>query len=66
MPIPKPKKNEDKQEYVSRCIANLTRNEKARFPSVRQRAAVCYSSWGETPAEKKKAQKKAEKKKTKP
>ncbi|MCC8190563.1 MAG: hypothetical protein LIP77_08020 [Planctomycetes bacterium] len=50
--MPKPKKNENKQEFVSRCIADLTDEERERFPTVQQRAAICYSQWGETPAEK--------------
>lgn len=45
MPIPKPKKNEDKQEFISRCIETLTKNKKDEFPSAKQRAAICYSQW---------------------
>ncbi|MCD7896626.1 MAG: hypothetical protein LUG50_08135 [Planctomycetaceae bacterium] len=58
MPMPKPKKNEDKQEFVSRCIADVTRKDKDKYPSVEQRAAICYSEWGETPEEKEQAMKK--------
>ncbi|MCC8194930.1 MAG: hypothetical protein LIP28_09830 [Deltaproteobacteria bacterium] len=59
--MPKPKKNESKEDFVSRCIETLTKNESDRFPSREQRAAICYSQWGETPAEKAKAEKKKEK-----
>ncbi len=60
MPMPKPnKKKEKKQEFVSRCIANLTREEQDRFPDSKQRAAICYSQWGESPQEKAKARKRA-------
>lgn len=59
MPLPKPKKNEQKQKFVSRCIAEMTDEESKRFPSSKQRAAICYSQWGETPAEKAAAQRKA-------
>lgn len=59
MPMPKPKKNEDKQGFVSRCIATLSKDEKDKWPSSKQRAAICYSEWGETPAEKQAAEKKA-------
>ena len=59
MPMPKPRKSETKQKFVSRCIAKLTRDEKDRFPKNSQRAAICYSQWGETPAEKEAARKKA-------
>lgn len=65
MPMPKPRKNEDRQEFVSRCIAKLTRDEAERFPNPKQRAAICYSEWGETPEEKAAAiRKKAAKKKS--
>jgi hypothetical protein len=59
--MPKPKKNDEKQEFVSRCIGELTGREKERFPKASQRAAICYSQWGETPAEKEKAMKKKKK-----
>ena len=58
MPMPEPKKNEDKQDFVSRCIGDLTREESDTFPTREQRAAICYSQWGETPEEKEAAQKK--------
>lgn len=61
MPMPKPKKSEDKEGFVSRCIATLTKDEKDKWPSSKQRAAICYSEWGETPAEKEAAKKKAAK-----
>lgn len=47
MPLPKPKKCETKEAFISRCISTLTKNESKRFPSWEQRA---YSQWGETPA----------------
>lgn len=52
MPLPTPKKGESKEDFVSRCIETLTKEKSNRFPSRAQRAAVCYSQWGETPAEK--------------
>jgi len=58
MPLPIPKKNETKDEFISRCIETLTREEAEKFPSRAQRAAVCYSQWGETPEEKEAARKK--------
>ena len=51
MPLPKPEQGESKEAFVSRCIEILTKNESERFPSREQRAAVCYSQWGETPEE---------------
>ncbi len=59
MPMPKPKKSEKKQEFVSRCIAGLTKKESDKFPFSKQRAAICYSQWGETPTEKAAAQRKS-------
>lgn len=51
MPLPAPKKNEKKQEFISRCIKEMTLDESERFPTRSQRAAICYSQWGETPEE---------------
>jgi hypothetical protein len=48
MPIPKPKKSEKQSEFVSRCMGNDTMNKE--FPDQKQRAAVCYSQWGEKKA----------------
>lgn len=45
MPVPKPKEGEEKQEYVSRCIAYLTREKEDEYPKKEQRAAICYSEW---------------------
>lgn len=47
MPIPKPEKNESKQNFISRCIEILTKDKKDEFPSREQRAAICYSQWSE-------------------
>lgn len=52
MPLPKPQKGEAKETFISRCIETLTKDDKDKFPSREQRAAVCYSQWGETPQEK--------------
>jgi hypothetical protein len=43
MPIPKPKKGDTQQAFVSRCMGNDTM---ARdYPNQGQRAAVCYQAW---------------------
>lgn len=39
MPLPKPKKNEDKSKFVSRCMSNDTM--KKEYPKQDQRYAVC-------------------------
>ena len=49
MPLPRPRKNETKQQFISRCIAEMTLSKSGRFPDRAQRAAICYSQWGETP-----------------
>ncbi len=51
MPLPAPKKNETKQQFISRCIREMTLDESERFSTRSQRAAICYSQWGETPEE---------------
>lgn len=58
MPLPTPKKDEKKDDFISRCIKTITEEERDRFPSREQRAAICYSQWGETPAEKEAAHRK--------
>lgn len=45
MPIPKPKKNEPKDKFISRCMANDVMN--SEYPDSKQRAAVCNTSWKE-------------------
>ena len=45
MPLPEPRKNESEEDFVSRCIESLTKDESDKFPSKEQRAAVCYSQW---------------------
>jgi hypothetical protein len=43
MPLPTPKIDEKKSEFISRCIVDLTAKEE--FPNVAQRIAVCNSQW---------------------
>ena len=43
MPIPKPKKNEEKNEFISRCISTLS--DMKEFKDNDQRIAVCFSQW---------------------
>lgn len=52
MPLPKPEKGEAKEAFIARCIETLAKYDQDKFPSRAQRAAVCYSQWGETLAEK--------------
>jgi len=46
MPVPKPRADEDKNQFVSRCMGD----EKmvTDFPNAQQRVAVCYSSWNQS------------------
>ena len=43
MPLPKPKKNEQQSEFVSKCMGDEMMN--TDFPEQKQRAAVCYSQF---------------------
>jgi len=45
MPIPKPKRGEPKNDFISRCMANGVMN--SEYPDSKQRAAVCNTSWNE-------------------
>jgi hypothetical protein len=46
MPIPKPKKGDTQQAFVSRCMGNDTMAKD--YPNQGQRAAICYQAWNET------------------
>jgi hypothetical protein len=48
MPLITPKKSEKQGEFVSRCMGDETMNKE--FPNQKQRAAVCYSQWGDKKA----------------
>jgi hypothetical protein len=45
MPIPSPRDNEKRSDFISRCMADLS--EKGEFKDSKQRAAVCYNSFKE-------------------
>lgn len=47
-PLPTPNKSESEKEFISRCIADLTANEKEKFPTAKQRVAVCYTQFNKT------------------
>ena len=55
MPLPVPGKNETKQQFISRCMAEMTLSESERFPDHARRAAICYFRWDQTPQEKRQA-----------
>lgn len=42
MPIPKPRKNESKDNFISRCMSDDTM--KDEYPN-KQRFAICISKW---------------------
>lgn len=46
MPIPKPKEDEEKNDFVSRCMSNETMIDE--FEDPKQRTSVCLTSWRET------------------
>jgi len=41
MPIPTPKKNEKKSDFISRCMSALS----DEFEDNEQRSAVCHQQW---------------------
>lgn len=41
MPLPKPKKGEKENEFISRCMSELN----DEYPDEDQRAAICHSQW---------------------
>jgi len=43
MPLPKPRKGEERDAFISRCIGNDLMNKE--YPDNKQRAAVCYNQW---------------------
>ena len=43
MPLPKPKKNESKKDFLDRCMADSIMNEE--YEEEDQRYAVCNSIW---------------------
>jgi len=43
MPLAKPKPQEEKKEFISRCMSDDIMNKE--FPERDQRAAVCYKQW---------------------
>ena len=43
LPLPKPKSNEQKRHFMSRCMSNATM--RREYPDQSKRAAVCNSAW---------------------
>ena len=43
MPLPKPRAEENQQEFISRCMGDETM--KSEYPRNDQRLAVCYVQW---------------------
>jgi len=43
MPIPKPRKNEKKKDFMGRCMGDDVMN--TEYPKSDQRYAVCLTSW---------------------
>jgi hypothetical protein len=44
MPTP-PQKGESQNDFISRCVSYLTKNEKHKYPKQSQRVAICFSMW---------------------
>lgn len=47
MPLPTPKKNEKKPDFVARCMGSAV--VKRDFKTRDQRLAVCYRQWNKRP-----------------
>lgn len=45
MPLPKPKSNESKEDFIDRCMRDSIANDE--FPDNKQRLAICNSTWKE-------------------
>jgi hypothetical protein len=45
MPLPKPKKDENREDFIERCMSDD--NMKKEFPDTKQRYAVCSTLWEE-------------------
>jgi len=43
MPLPKPRKDEAKKDFLKRCMGNNVMN--TEYPDQKQRYAVCNSIW---------------------
>lgn len=43
MPLPTPRKDEEKNDFISRCMGNDTM--KKEYPDQKQRTAICYQQW---------------------
>ena len=43
MPLPEPKSDEKKSEFMDRCVGDPSMNEE--YPDVDQRYAVCHKQW---------------------
>lgn len=43
--MPNPKKNEKKEDFISRCVSS--EEAQKTFPDQKQRVAFCYSKWSE-------------------
>jgi hypothetical protein len=45
LPLPKPKKDEDKDDFISRCMGDDVMNDE--YPDTSQRRAICETQWEE-------------------
>lgn len=59
MPIPKPKKGEEQNDYISRCVSQVKKLDPKR--PQKQIIAICYSTWRRSKAENKEEVDKMEK-----
>jgi len=43
MPIPAPRKDEKKKDFIKRCMNNPTMQKE--YPAEKQRSAICHGAW---------------------
>lgn len=43
MPVPKPRKQEKKEDFISRCMGDETMNKE--YPDQKVRSGICYTQW---------------------
>jgi len=46
MPLPSPKQNQNKEDFINSCMASPTM--KQEYKNIKQRLAVCHSQYGKS------------------
>lgn len=59
MPVPKPRRGENKNKFISRCISTLSHEDPNRDP--KQVQAICHTAWEQGKGEEKEVEVKEKK-----